>query len=714
LKTDESKDKSQERVYPLLPVRNIVVFPNTIAALMVGRPKSLLALSEAKKSAEKQIVVVTQKSETQNDVMGSDLYTVGTLCKIEKMMDGGPLGTQVLVRGYERFKIEECIDHDYFKSKGVFSPDQYRPDELARDASINVLKKNLKSLLDYMRETSEELSQVIEKIKDPSQFVNLLGFHLGLSIEQAQALLEEVVVDKRINRLLDIVRKKLELLKIENEIHSRVSSKFSAERKRIILKEQLKTIHEQLGEEGDDAVDELENKLTDADLPENVKKIIERELRRLKGMSPGGSEYHVILTYLDWISELPWNNRSEELINLENAKSILDEDHYGLEEIKKRIFQYLVVAKLKNDQNGPILCFVGPPGVGKTSLGKSIARALNREFTRASLGGVNDVAEISGHRRTYIGAMPGKIIQCIKRLETKNPVMMLDEIDKLTSSFRGDPASALLEVLDPEQNKEYMDHYIDVPFDLSEVFFITTANTLETIPGPLLDRMEVIELTSYTIEEKLKITNKYLLPQVISEHGLTNSNVSLNDEGIHKIVASYTKEAGVRNLKRVLSKLMRSVAEKVLVNNRQKVILDTKEIIKILGPEKYLEEMMERKNKPGVATGLAWTPFGGEILFIESTSMKGSGELILTGQLGDIMKESAKIALSLVRTMAPKWNLNYTFKENDIHVHVPAGALPKDGPSAGLAIFTSLVSLLIDKKLDTKTAMTGEVTWFYP
>ncbi|MGZ3709638.1 MAG: endopeptidase La, partial [Bdellovibrionota bacterium] len=559
---------------------------------------------------------------------------------------------------------------------------------------------------------------LIERVDDSAYLTNVCAAYLNLSLTQKQELLEMVQVEDRMESLLTQMRKEREVLNLQREIRDKMSERLNKAQREALLREQLRTIRSELGEEANEEVaDDLEHRIRDANLPEEALKQANEEFKRLKSLPNSSAEYHVLRTYLEWMASLPWSKRSESQIDIPCARAILEEDHYGLGEVKKRILEYLAVARLKNDLHGPILCLVGPPGVGKTSLGQSIARALSRNFIRTSLGGVRDEAEIRGHRRTYVGALPGRIIQSIKRAGTRNPVMMLDEIDKLRADFHGDPSAAMLEVLDPEQNKSFTDHYIDVPFDLSDVFFIATANVIDTIPAALRDRMEIIEVGSYTSLEKLHIAKNHLVPKLLKEHGFEPGWIVLPDETISKIISTYTREAGVRELQRKIAALFRGVAEEILERRSkgpafEPVRLTPDRLPGILGTEKFFPELIDRGLKPGIATGLAWTPHGGDLLFVEAADMPGGrGHLTLTGQLGDVMKESAQLALTLARTETFSFlRKNVDLGTHDIHIHVPAGSIPKDGPSAGVTTFAAIASLLLGQTISPETALTGEIT----
>ncbi|HEX4924705.1 MAG TPA: endopeptidase La [Bdellovibrionales bacterium] len=697
-------------IIPLLPIRNAVLFPGVSMPLVVGRAKSMGAVKEAQAQGG-YMVVVTQRQASTDDPTSSDLYKVGTLCKIENVVGLEDNGLQVVVTGIARYKIKEFLSHStYFAARGETVADDHGDDNIRRLALFHSLKDLAKEILALVPGAEEPLTRLIDKLDDPTHLTNLCAAYLNISITQKQKFLENVSIESRMEMLLDLMKKERELLRVQKEIRDKMSERMSKAQREAFLREQMRAIREELGEDEGAVKDDIADKLRNADMPDDVRKVAEKELSRLENLPQASAEYHVIRNYLDWLVEMPWKKASEDKIDLKKAREVLDEDHYGLEKVKKRILQYLAVAQLKNNLRGPILCLVGPPGVGKTSLGQSIARALGREFIRTSLGGVRDDSEVRGHRRTYVGAMPGRIAQSIKRAGVNNPVMMLDEIDKLGVSFQGDPAAAMLEVLDPEQNKAFLDHYLDVPFDLSNVFFVATANVIDTIPGPLRDRLEIIEISSYTTIEKLHIAETYLVPKQLKEHGLTAEQVKVTGEALEKIITYYTREAGVRELQRNVASVFRGAAEAIVSGEQTPLTITPERVVQILGPEKFYPEVTERITRPGVVTGLAWTPHGGDILFVEASTMPGTGQLKLTGHLGDVMKESAVIAQSLVREQMEKLSPKFKYNKQDIHVHVPSGAIPKDGPSAGVTIVTALASMLTGKTVDSQLAMTGEIT----
>lgn len=711
-KNSETKKGRVINFLPILPLRNSVLFPGIVMPLVIGREKTLKLLDEVSK---KNLIfgVLTQKAKELNDPAPQELFAVGTTAKVIRIIREREKGIDVVVQGIEKFRVIEFLKFDPYLAARV----EIIPEDMRKDIEVEALMRNLKSLtidvLGLIPEIPVSASEMIEQVDSPSRLVYLIISNLPISIEEKMAIFQGTDIKLILRQTLIILNNQKEIMKVTQKINSEVKGELNKSQREYVLRQQLKTIQKELGEleEEADVLEELREKIEKAGLPEEAKKVAEKELKRLKSIQPSSPEYTVSRTYLEWLADLPWSKMTEDNLDVDHARKILDEDHYDLDKVKKRILEYIAVSKLRNNLKGPILCFVGPPGVGKTSLGQSIARAIGRKFIRISLGGVRDEAEIRGHRRTYIGALPGKIIQSLKRCESKNPIFMLDEVDKLGRDWRGDPTSALLEVLDPEQNFSFMDHYIDVPFDLSQVLFITTANITDTIPPALLDRMELIELPGYTPDEKINIAKRHLVPKQIKEHGLTVEHLQLDDEIISYIIDYYTREAGVRNLERSIASLCRGIAVEIVEEKWQNGKLTKDDISRILGPEIFLPEVAERLENPGIATGLAWTATGGEILFVETTKMKGRGKLKLTGHLGDVMKESAQIALSYIQSKAELYGVDSkVFDECDIHIHVPAGAIPKDGPSAGITMFISLLSLLTEKKIKSDVAMTGEIT----
>lgn len=697
---------------PILPLRGTVAYPDLVMPLIVGRDRSIKLVDEAN-AGDKMIGIITQKNPDIEDPGIDDLYmigTVATIMKMVKMVDGSQ---RIVVQGICRFKLVEFTSTEpHLRAKILPIFEEYQKD-IEIDAMYLNLKNLYKKAVEMAPYLSSELSQIASQMENPGNLVDLIGSTINIGVAEKQEILEKIDLKERLKKVTILLNREVETLELSSRIQSHVKEGIDKTQREYYLREQLKAIQKELGETDDkmSEMEEIRKKILEARMPPDVQKIAEKELDRLSKMSNMSAEYTVSRTYLDWLTEIPWSQATEDNLNIQDASKILDEDHYDLTKVKKRILEYLAVRKLKADMKGPILCFAGPPGVGKTSLGKSIARALGRKFMRISLGGIRDEAEIRGHRRTYVGALPGRIIQGVKKAGSNNPVFMLDEVDKIGMDFRGDPSSALLEVLDPEQNFSFSDHYLEVPFDLSKVMFIATANMLDPIPPALKDRMEVLELPGYTEEEKLMIAKQFLIPKERNEHGLTENLIEFQDDALKVVIKSYTKESGVRNLEREIATICRAVARDVAEGTTEKKIITADSIHGYLGPIKFFSEVAERVKYSGVATGLAWTPTGGDILFIESTKMRGKGNLTLTGQLGDVMKESAQAALSYIRGKAADFNITEDFFEkNDLHVHVPQGAIPKDGPSAGVTMLVSLVSLLTDRHVRNDVAMTGEIT----
>ncbi len=697
---------------PILPLRGTVLYPDLILPIMVGRKKSVKLIDDAMDS-DRIIGIITQKRSETEDPRESDLYTVGVAALILRMIRELDGSQRVIVQGISRIKVKEFLQREpYFKARIETLEETFQP-----GVEIEALMMNLKNLFQRAVELAPyltaELGTMVNNVKSPPILADLIASNLNLSTHDKQAVLETIDVRERLTKVHLLLNKEVQVLELGNKIQSQVKEDMDRTQREYYLREQMKAIKKELGEldEHSTEIKELKEKIKKAKMPPEALAAAEKELDRLAKIPPASAEYTVARTYLDWLTELPWSETTEDNLDIDNAQKTLDEDHYDLEKVKKRILEYLAVRKLKADMKGPILCFVGPPGVGKTSLGRSIARTMGRKFIRISLGGVRDEAEIRGHRRTYVGALPGRIIQGIKKAGSNNPIFMLDEVDKIGMDFRGDPSSALLEVLDPEQNFSFSDHYIDVPFDLSKVMFITTANVLDTIPPALRDRMETLELPGYSEDQKMMIAKQFLVPKQINEHGLTSELIEFQDEAIQMIINSYTREAGVRNLEREIAAICRGVAKDVARGIREKVVITPDVLHKFLGPVKFFPEVAERTSEPGVATGLAWTPTGGDIIFVEATKMRGEKGLTLTGQLGDVMKESAQAALAYVRSKSKELGIEEDFFEkNDIHIHVPAGAIPKDGPSAGITIFVALTSLLTNQPVRSDVAMTGEIT----
>jgi ATP-dependent Lon protease len=713
--TDKEKQIDEIKItknLSIIPVRNTVFFPNQFIPLAVGRPKSLKLIENALKE-DTMIGVIAQKDGKIDQPTPDHLFNVGTTAKILKVIDLPDGSKSAFIQGISRFAVKNFIQTDPFFVTTFEILEEKYPDD---DVQITALATNLKNLFqkasDLAPEITNEHQAMMENLHEPGIIADLAIAFPSIPIDDKQEVLEILDVEDRLKRVTYIFNKYIQTLELGKKIQTDVQDEINKSQREMYLRQQLKAIQKELGEFDDisDAGD-LKKRLKKAKLPEEVNKVAEKELDRLSRMHPASAEYTVARTYLDWILDLPWNKSSKDNLDISSAQKKLDADHYGLEKPKKRILEYLAVRKLKKDMRGPILCFVGPPGVGKTSLGRSIANALGREFVRISLGGVRDEAEIRGHRRTYIGALPGRIIQGIKKAGTNNPIFMLDEVDKIGADFRGDPSAALLEVLDPEQNFSFSDHYLEVPFDLSKVMFITTANMKETIIPALKDRMEIIEIPSYIEEEKVQIAKNFLIPKQIKEHGLNPNLITYKNDALHTIVSGYTREAGVRNLERQIASICRMVAKDVASGKKESTSITKSKISKFLGPEKFYSEVAERIDEPGIATGLAWTPTGGDILFIEASRMAGKGNSTLTGQLGDIMKESAQAALTYIRAHSDDFELDKDFHEKyDVHIHVPAGAIPKDGPSAGVAMFVSVLSLFTGRIVYNDLAMTGEIT----
>jgi ATP-dependent Lon protease len=699
---------------PLLPLRNAAVFPGAVVSFELGRPRTIAMAEEIAKQTTPALAVFCQKDPEVEEPGADDLHPIGTLARVAGIVKQ-PSGTYaIVVEGVERIELREFLRSD-----------PYPHAKVARVAEIEVADDELDALGLSLRDTTREVVRLlpglpremeghIESLGRPAQLADFVAQHMEVPIADKARILATLDVKKRVRDVLGLSVRRLEVLRTRDRINTQVKEEMGRTQREHVLRQQLKAIQDELGggEDGDTDLDGLDARIAQAQLPEEAAAVARKQLKRLRAMQAGSPEYSMVRTYLDWILDVPWTKATGDGPVLASVREVLDADHFGLEKVKKRILEFLAVRKLKTDKKGPILCLVGPPGVGKTSLGRSIARSLGRNFQRISLGGVHDEAAIRGHRRTYIGALPGQIIQGMKKAGTTNPVFMLDEVDKLGHDFRGDPSSALLEVLDPEQNDTFTDHYLEIPYDLSQVMFIATANSLDTIPGPLKDRMEILEIAGYTRREKHSIARRHLLPKQLSEHGVTAEKVDVTDAALGILVERYTREAGVRSLEKKIASLVRSAVVRFAEGDESPQRFDTEEELqKNLGPAPFGTELVERTEDPGVATGLAWTPVGGEILFVESTRMPGSGKLILTGQLGDVMKESMQAALSYVRANADSWGIARDFLDkSDIHIHVPAGAMPKDGPSAGVTMLTSLVSLLTGIRVRYDVAMTGEIT----
>jgi ATP-dependent Lon protease len=701
-----------EDAIPIVPVRNLVLFPGVILPIGLGRSMSIAAAQEAARS-ERPIGIVLQR-DMQAEKPGPDaLHWVGTVGAILRYVTAPDGAHHIVCQGEQRFRITQFLEGYPYLVGRIERIEQQEVMSKELEAQMLKLKERAVEALQLSSQAPAELIGAIQGVQSASALADLAAHFMDLKPDEKQAVLETFDVQARLDKVLALLAHRLEVLRLSRDIDTRTQESMGQRQREYLLREQLKTIQRELGEdEGHSAeIAELSKAIADAKMPEEVEKHARQELKRLERMPEAAAEYSMVRGYLEWLIELPWSVTTESEIDINRARKILDEDHYGLDKIKRRILEYLAVRKLRPDGKSPILCFVGPPGVGKTSLGQSIARAMGRKFIRISLGGVHDEAEIRGHRRTYIGAMPGNIIQAIRKAGTKNPVFMLDEMDKLGTGFHGDPASALLEVLDPEQNSTFRDNYLGVPFNLSQVMFIGTANILDTIPGPLRDRMEVIQLPGYTDEEKLQIARRYLVKRQLEANGLTAEQCEITDNALLTIIRDYTREAGVRNLEREIGAVFRRAAMRIAEGAIQNIKVDAADLPEILGARRFESEVAMRTSVPGVATGLAWTPVGGDILFVETSRAPGNGRLILTGQLGDVMKESAQAALSLVKSRAAEFGVNEdAFDKYDIHIHVPAGAIPKDGPSAGVAIFTALASLLSGKPIRNDTAMTGEIS----
>jgi ATP-dependent Lon protease len=701
---------------PVLPLRDSVAFPDTITPLAVGQPRSIKLVDDVL-GGNRMLVMVASRDPDMDEPTPADLYGVGVIGVVERMIKV-PDGTlRILVQATQRVRLDDFVTDDPY----LISRISEQPDEVEPSAELEALTRNVQrtfsEIIEQIPYLPEELQMAVANVDDPSALSHLIAGALRIETAEKQQLLEEVDVAKRLRHLSQILARELEVVQLGTQIQSQVQSEVDKGQREFLLRQQLKAIQAELGEEDEQMAEvaELQEKIEAARLPEDARKAADRELGRLAKLPPAAAEHGVIRTYLEWLTELPWDVETKDNLDIKHARRVLNGDHYGLQDVKERILEYLAVRKLNPDSPGPILCFVGPPGVGKTSLGRSIAKALGREFERISVGGVRDEAEIRGHRRTYIGALPGTIIRALRDAGSRNPVFMIDEIDKMGADFRGDPASAMLEVLDPAQNDTFRDHYLDLAFDLSDVVFIATANQLDTIPGPLLDRMEIIELAGYTIDDKRHIARSYLVERQIAANGLKPSQIDFSDAALTVIIEEYTREAGVRNLERLIGTICRKVARQVAEGKAKgKVRVSGKKAREMLGRRRVFTETRRRTKDPGVATGLAWTPAGGDVLFIEAAATPGSGNLTITGQLGDVMKESAQAALSYVRghqtEIAPKNGEDDWFATHDVHIHVPAGAVPKDGPSAGVAMTVALSSLVSGRPVRNDVAMTGEVT----
>ncbi|MEK6606350.1 MAG: endopeptidase La [Myxococcota bacterium] len=698
----------------ILPLRNSVLFPGSIIPIDVGRRKSVRLIEDAISRERPIIGILTQRDARTEDPADGDLYAVGCAARILKVIKLAKDNFSVILQGVARVKVVDFPQRDPFivaRVQPLFDPTST---DVEGEALVGNLKDVAKRVIKLMPELPKEAGALVDSVTEPGQLADMVTSNLDINVEEKQQILDTTDVKARLRKVLAYLTRQLEVLRVREKINTQVQEEMGRSQREYVLRQQIKAIKEELGEldETSGELDEFKEKITAAKMVPEVEKIALKQLDRLKMMQSSSAEYTVTRTYLEWLVEVPWSNVTEDNLDIANARLVLDEDHYDLEKVKKRILEYMAVRKLKADKKGPILCFAGPPGVGKTSLGKSIARALGRKFVRVSLGGVRDEAEIRGHRRTYVGSLPGRVIQGMKKAGTVNPVFMLDEIDKLGHDFRGDPAAALLEVLDPEQNNSFSDHYLEVPYDLSKVMFICTANILDPVPAALHDRLEVLELPGYTRAEKLSIAKQFLLPKQLDEHGISVEQLLVGDDALSEIIDAYTREAGVRNLEREIANVCRACAVKVAEGTHSgKLVATSGNLDDYLGPQKYISEVANRTCESGVATGLAWTPVGGDIIFVEATRMPGKGNLVLTGQLGDVMKESAQAALSFVRSRARQLGFDENFLEKqDVHVHIPAGGIPKDGPSAGITLYTAIASMLSGRCVASDVAMTGEIT----
>jgi ATP-dependent Lon protease len=700
---------------PILPLRNAVLFPQVVIPLAVGRDKSITLIKDAAAGSDSRIAVVTQREAENDDPREGDLYRVGTVARVLKVVKISHDNYSVIIQGQERIRLRGVVKSEPYLV-GEFEEIE---EDYERDVEIDALFLNLKNtakqVVRYIPEMPREAVAMIDQVTDPVQLADFVAANMDIPTEEKQQVLGKSDVRERLKLVVTYLTRQLEVAKVSDKIQSQIKEEIDRNQKEYYLRQQFKAIKDQLGElEGEGGeLDDLAARIDAKDMPPEVEKVVRKQFNRLQQMQSASSEYGVTRTYIETLLDIPWRETTEDNLDIRHAREILDTDHFGLDKVKERLVEFLAVRKLRSDMKGPILCLVGPPGVGKTSLGKSVARALGRQFVRIALGGVHDEAEIRGHRRTYVGALPGRLVQALRKAGTSNPVVMLDEIDKIGRDFRGDPQSALLEVLDPEQNHTFSDHYVELPVDLSKVLFIANANQMDTISAPLRDRMEVIEIPGYTPTEKHHIVTDFLLPKQLENHGITEKHIVIDTSAIDAVIDRYTREAGVRTLERRIADLCRKVAVKVATEEigDEAMRIDADNLPDFLGPQRFERETAERVTDPGIATGLAWTPSGGDILFIEATKSDGKGELRLTGQLGDVMKESALAALSYLKMRAPQFGLSPTFaRENDVHIHFPAGAIPKDGPSAGIAIFTTLLSLFSGVRVRDDVAMTGEIT----
>jgi ATP-dependent Lon protease len=709
----DSSVPSGEVILPILPLRNSVLFPTSVVPVNVGRPRSVRLIEEAFGRDRPTIAVVAQRKPETEDPVFEDLHELGTVARVLKVIRLSSGNYSVVLQGVARMRLLDGVEKHPTLRARVLRIHEAPTRNVEIDALAAHLREAMRKLSRLLPGQSREASQVLDNVQDPGALADLIASNLPIGTDAKQGVLELLDVRERLRRVTDLVGRQSEVYKVKKEISTMVQEEMSRSQREYLLRQQMKAIRKELGE-GDDDEDDVEmlrERIARAELPAEAEKAAKKQLGRMRSMSPAGSEYHVARQYVEWLADLPWGKATADRLDVSEARRVLDEDHHGLDKIKRRILEYIAVRKLRSDKKGPILCFVGPPGVGKTSLGKSIARATGRNFVRISLGGVQDEAEIRGHRRTYVGSFPGRVIGGLKKAGSKNPVMILDEVDKLGTDYRGDPASALLEVLDPEQNAEFVDHYIEVPFDLSQILFIATANRKDTIPSPLLDRMELIELPGYTREEKLAIARQFLVPKQLSDHGLSPERLEILDSAVERLVDEYTREAGVRNLEQKVASLCRAVAVRLANGEDVSISADAKFVEEALGAAKIKRQDREEKSHPGVAAGLSWTAAGGDIMFVESQRMPGSGKIHLTGSMGDILKEAVATSFTYVRAHASQLGLPDDFLTKiDVHVHLPQGSVPKDGPAAGIAIFVSLASMLTRMRVRPDVAMTGEVT----
>jgi ATP-dependent Lon protease len=699
---------------PVLPIRNAVLFPGAVAPFDVGREKSVALVEDVHNLTSPVIAIFAQRDPSTDDPGSDDLYPVGCAARVLKALKHSSGNYSLILQGLTRIRLDTLTQTAPYLRARITRVETPSTEDVEAEALAMSLRDVAKQVIQLMPELPREAGSLIDSIQAPGALADLVAANLDAPVEEKAQLIETIDAKERIRKVLKLLTRQLEILKMRERINSQIKEEMGKNQREYVLRQQLKAIKEELGEDDGDQgdLDGLEERIAKANLPSEADSVARKQLKRLRSMQVGSAEYTVVRTYLDWILDLPWSTATEDIMDIAAVRRVLDEDHYGLDKVKKRIVEYLAVRKLKKDKKGPILCLIGPPGVGKTSLGRSIARSLGRKFVRISLGGVHDEAAIRGHRRTYVGALPGQIIQGMKKSGTINPVFMMDEVDKIGHDFRGDPSAALLEVLDPEQNNSFADHYLEIPYDLSNVMFVATANVADPIPPPLRDRMEILEIPGYTRREKLAIARQHLIPKQLEEHGLKAEQLQITDEAVEEVIEHYTREAGVRSLERTIASVIRGVAVKVAEgDSTARTVKSEDDLREFLGPIKYTSDVAERTEETGVATGLAWTSVGGEILFIEATKMFGTGKLQLTGQLGDVMKESAQAALSYVRTNAEKYGLAKDFLEkSDLHIHIPAGAMPKDGPSAGITMFTAIVSLLTGIRVRHDVAMTGEIS----